>query len=145
NQAKQERHHQMNDTLRYNITAVSKAHGKRVKIFTWTRHPGDGVLEARKNADELGLSDEFSDYRAELVVDTTKHYKTRSGKKVTIHDVVPLSSVGEEVTYPIKCSIRADKRYARSRYAILTIDGLQEGIGRKERPDDIVGYWSEEV
>ena len=76
--------------------------------------------------------------------DSTKHYRTRRGHKVTVHEVVLKNSIGEDVTFPVKCSIREDKKHARSRYAILTIDG-RGSVLMDQHPDDIVGLWDAEV
>lgn len=136
----------MTEALRYNITAISKAAGKRVHIFTWIGYdaPENGVAEAVKEAIDRGLIEEFSEFRAELIVDTTRHYVTRDGRKVTIHEVVPFNSAGQEVTFPIKCSIRKEQRYARSQYHILDWAGRESCSGKKSG-SDIIGYWNAEV
>lgn len=132
----------MTEPLSYRITAISRAACKRVHIFTWIGSAEHGVSMAKRDAFDRGLIGEFSDFRAELVVDTTRHYRTRAGHKVTIHEIVTHNSVGEEVTYPIKCSIREQKKHARSRYQVLTIAGY--GHPKPGGRDDIVGFWNEE-
>ena len=72
--------------------------------------------------------------------DTTKHYRTRAGDKVTIHDLVERNSLGSLVTFPLKVSIRPDRPRARSRYAILTAEGRASACG--DHRDDIVGEWA---
>lgn len=72
-------------------------------------------------------------------LDTTKQYRTRSGDKVTIHETVLQNSLGKDVTFPVKCSIRPDRPRARSRYQILTLDGRGSVFG--DHKDDIVGEW----
>lgn len=52
---------------KHRITAFSKAANRRVLIFTWTREPEAGVRKAQEQAKELGLENEFSDFRAEKV------------------------------------------------------------------------------
>ena len=74
-----------------------------------------------------------------MTFDTTKHYKTRQGHKVTIHEIVLRNSLGSLVTFPVKVSIRENKRYARPRYQILTLDGRANVLC--ESNDDIVGLW----
>lgn len=133
----------MTETLLYNISAISKVAGKRVRIFTWTGEPRAGIAKACKEAIDRGIINDFSEWRADLIVDTSRHYRTRDGRKVTIHEVKPLNAVGNEVTFPIKCSIREDKKYARSQYHILTHYGYEST--NKDSGADIVGYWDAEV
>ncbi|MTH61164.1 hypothetical protein [Paracoccus litorisediminis] len=133
------------NTLQYKITAKSQDFLHRLHIFTVIGDPASGIERARAEAKERGLDANLSGFRAELVVDTTRLYRTRSGKKVQIHGVTLHNSVGNEVSCPIKCSIRADKPRARSRYAILTIDGRRGIFGKPEHGDDIVGFWNDEV
>lgn len=73
------------------------------------------------------------------ITDTTRHYRTRAGERVTIHEIVLLNALGKQVTFPVKCSIRADKPRARSRYAILRLDGRASIWG--DHQNDIIGYW----
>ena len=73
------------------------------------------------------------------VTDTTKHYRTRAGEKVTVHEIVLKNAVGENVTFPVKCSILAQRKGARSRYAILRLDGKASIFG--DHHDDVIGYW----
>lgn len=136
----------MTETLLYNITAFSKAANRRVHIFTWMGYdaPENGVAQAVKEAIKRGIIEDFSEFRAELIVDTTRHYVTRDGRKVTIHEVKPLNAVGNEVTFPIKCSIREDKKYARSQYHILDWAGRESCSGKKSG-SDIIGYWDAKV
>ena len=75
-----------------------------------------------------------------MTLDTTKHYRTRSGDKVTIHEIVLFNSGNELATFPVKCSIRPDRPRARSRYQILTLEGRGSVLG--DHPDDIVGEWT---
>ena len=72
-------------------------------------------------------------------IDNAKHYKTRGGSKVTIHETVLRNSAGDLVSFPVKCSIRKNKKNARSRYQILTLDGRAGCFG--EHQDDIVSLW----
>lgn len=129
--------------LSYKITAISKAAGKRVLISTWNGDAEMGVSHACKNAMDRGLGAEFSKFRAELVVDTTKHYRSRDGAKVTIHEVVTHNSVGEEVTFPIKCSQKQPGKRGPGRYTILTFDGRGRALAG-EHDTDIVGLWDED-
>jgi hypothetical protein len=71
------------------------------------------------------------------MIDTTRHYTTRSGAKVTIHDIVPLNNAGEKVTFPVKGSVRelVNVRY-RSRYQIWTAEGRAGVFG--DHPDDLM-------
>jgi hypothetical protein len=70
--------------------------------------------------------------------DSSKHYRTRCGDKVTIHEVVRFNAIGEEVTFPVKGSIsRPGKR--GSRYSIWTPRGNARVLNA--HPDDIVGLW----
>lgn len=75
-----------------------------------------------------------------MTLDSTKHYRTRRGDKVTIHEIVLHNSAGSLVTFPVKCSIRPDRPRARSRYQILTLEGRGSVLG--DHPDDIVGEWT---
>lgn len=72
--------------------------------------------------------------------DTAKHYKSRGGDKVTIHEIVYKNSLGRTVTFPVKYSVRTDKPRARSRFQIATMDG--RAFLLNEHKDDIVGLWS---
>ena len=129
--------------LSYTITAISKkAAGKRIPLFTWTKSAEGGVREAKRNADQFDRATDLSGYRAELVVDTTKHYRSRDGAKVTIHEVVTHNSVGMEVTFPIKCSQLQPGKRGPGRYTILTFDGRGRAIAG-EHDTDIVGLWDE--
>lgn len=70
--------------------------------------------------------------------DTSKHYRTRSGAKVTIHEIVRFNSIGEEVTFPVKGSIKHPNKRG-SRYTTWTEKGNARVLN--DHPDDIVGLW----
>lgn len=64
----------------YIITAYSHPVNKRIKLFTWTRDPEDGVALAKEQATGLGIDKYLKDYRAEPVETFEERY----------HDIVPL-------------------------------------------------------
>lgn len=70
--------------------------------------------------------------------DTTKHYRTRRGDKVTIHEIVFHNALRNEVAFPVKGSISRDGKRG-SRFNIWTRDGRARVL--KDHPDDIVGLW----
>jgi hypothetical protein len=71
------------------------------------------------------------------MIDTTRHYTTRSGAKVTIHDIVPFNCAGRKATFPVKGNVRElVKQRHRNRYQIWRMDG--RACARGEHPDDIV-------
>lgn len=71
------------------------------------------------------------------MIDTTRHYTTRAGAQVTIHEIVTRNAVGAFVTFPVKGSIREliNVRH-RSRFQIWTMDGRACVLG--PHPDDII-------
>lgn len=75
--------------------------------------------------------------RSPRVIDTTRHYTTRKGAKVTIHEIVPRNSAGELVTFPVKGNVRelVNVRY-RNRFQIWTMEGRASVLG--DDPDDII-------
>jgi hypothetical protein len=73
--------------------------------------------------------------------DTTKYYRTRSGDRVTIHNIIPTNALGETVTFPVKVSIRSPHLRARRRFTILTMEGRASVL--RETMDDIVGLWDD--
>lgn len=40
-----------------------------------------------------------------MIVDLKRKYRTRNGRAVELHDIVPLNSAGRLVTFPVKGSI----------------------------------------
>lgn len=73
------------------------------------------------------------------MLDTAQYYITRSGRRVTIHEIVLRNSCGEEVTFPVKGSVQENKPRAKSEYQIFTLEGAACVLGPHE--DDIVGPW----
>lgn len=73
------------------------------------------------------------------ITDATRCYRTRAGHKAVILAITPLNAIGQPVTFPVKCSIREEKRGARRRYQILTLEGRARVL--RDHRDDIVGLW----
>lgn len=74
--------------------------------------------------------------------DNARAYRTRSGLKVVVHEVVWLNSLGENVTFPVKGSVSDPSRpRRRRRYQIFTPDGRASVFG--PHPDDIVALWDD--
>ena len=73
------------------------------------------------------------------MIDTTRSYTTRAGKRVVIHEVVLRNSVGALVTFPVKGSVidveRGNPRL-KTRYNIWTLDGRARP--GHSHPDDIM-------
>jgi len=71
--------------------------------------------------------------------DTTKTYTTRSGKRVVLHETVPLNSAGAHVTFPIKgCVVERETPRKKTRLQIWTPDGRADVI--RPHPDDLVDF-----
>lgn len=62
------------------------------------------------------------------MIDITKKYVTRNGRKVTLHEVKPKNSNGNLVTFPVKgtidfSDINGKKKKGSKHYCIWTMDG----------------------
>jgi hypothetical protein len=93
--------------------------------------------------DDWSKADLRAKPRSEMNLDISKHYRSRSGNKVTIHEIVLKNTAGGEATFPVKCSVRTKKPRARARMQILKLNGRASAFG-VEHKDDIVGLWEDE-
>ena len=57
------------------------------------------------------------------MIDCTKTYQTRNGKRVVNLTNVPFNSAGDKVTFPIKGTIIVREKPLKTSYAIWTIEG----------------------
>lgn len=67
-----------------------------------------------------------------ICTDTSKTYRTRSGHRVVLHEVVPRNSCGALVTFPVKGTIVLSEKPRRTRFNIWTIDGRAEAVGESK-------------
>jgi hypothetical protein len=77
----------------------------------------------------------------ELWVDTSKEYRTRSGKRVVGLRIQMCNSMGQEVTYPVKGSIETISPNGRvsHQYRIWSLSGLENVVpGYDHNPTDLV-------
>src|SRR4030042_3148693 len=72
------------------------------------------------------------------MIDINKEYRTKSGKDVIGLAFVPLNSIGNKVTYPIKGSIIVKKKPLKLRYAIWSADGISDVVWGNHKDDDLV-------
>jgi hypothetical protein len=72
------------------------------------------------------------------MIDFTKEYKTKSGKRVIGLYNIPYNSAGEKVTYPIKGSIVLSEKPFRTKYQIWSEDGKVDVVFGKNSSEDLV-------
>lgn len=54
------------------ITAYSSKFNKRTLMFTWIKDAESGIKMAQGIAEDLGIAEEFTDYRAEPIIEEGK-------------------------------------------------------------------------
>lgn len=77
-----------------------------------------------------------------LKITVGETYRTRGGEKATVHGIKLKNSLGALVTFPVKCTIRKNRKYARPRYQILTLEGKARVIWG-DHEDDIIALWED--
>ena len=70
-----------------------------------------------------------------MMVDITKQYVTRTGKRVINLLYVPFNSVGNRVTYPIKGSVVEREKPLKLRYQVWSVEGNADVL--KKSNDDL--------
>ena len=64
------------------------------------------------------------------MIDITKTYKTKNGHRVINLHYVPLNSVGDKVTYPIKGTVILNESPYKTTYQIWAEDGSFDVVKR---------------
>ena len=65
------------------------------------------------------------------MIDTTKNYQTKDGKRVVNLQYTPKNNCGHLVTYPIKGSIVTREKPRKYQYHIWPIDGISDVVWGK--------------
>lgn len=60
-------------------------------------------------------------------IDKNKQY-TYNGKRVIIHDIVLYNSCGNEVTYPVKCTVIMNEKPRKTKFKIFSLDGREDVV-----------------
>lgn len=72
------------------------------------------------------------------MININKPVQTKSGKRVINLQCVPLNSVGNEVTFPIKGTIVMSEKPRKTVYCIWTDEGQFDPVWEKHSEMDIV-------
>ena len=76
------------------------------------------------------------------MIDITKQYKTRDGRKVVLHNIVLKNSCKKTVTYPVKGTIYLSTKknwgHQATRCAIWSINGIADVVWGKHKEDDLI-------
>ena len=76
------------------------------------------------------------------MIDITKQYKTRDGRKVVLHNIVLKNSCKKNVTYPVKGTIYLNTKknwgHEATRYTIWSINGIADVVWGKHKEDDLI-------
>ena len=70
-------------------------------------------------------------------IDLSKEYKTVSGKRVILSQIVLYNSLDEEVTFPVKGSVVVSEKPFKTKFSIWTLDGRWDTI-KKNCPLDLI-------
>jgi len=73
-----------------------------------------------------------------LPIDNSREYRTRSGRRVVLHDYVEKNSAGAVVSFPVKGTIITSEKPRRTRYQIWSNEGRAQALG--DSPDDLVDF-----
>lgn len=74
------------------------------------------------------------------MIDITKEYRTKSGKKIIGLSYIPLNNYDNKVTYPIKGSIVVKEKPLKLKYQIWSEDGKVDIVWNNNSKEDLVLY-----
>lgn len=72
------------------------------------------------------------------MVDISKEYTTRNGKRVIGLEINEYNSCGFKVSYPVKGSIVQQEKPLKLEYAIWSIDGISDIVWGKNKGKDLI-------